>query len=77
MLFNLDPSEPAQEVLFSRKKKIHFHPTITLSKVQVERVSYGKHLGILLDNILNFKQHIDSAISKVNKGISVKEKTST
>ena len=34
-------------------------------------MSYQKHLGILLDEKLNFKQHIDSAISKVNKGISV------
>ena len=30
-----------------------------------------KDLGILLDEKLNFKQHIDSAISNVNKGISV------
>ena len=30
-----------------------------------------KNLRILLDKKLNFKQHIDSAISKVNKGISV------
>ena len=34
-------------------------------------MSYQKHLGILLDDILNFKQYIDSAISKVTKGISV------
>ena len=34
-------------------------------------VSYQKHLGILLDEKLNFKHHIDSAVSKVNKGISV------
>ena len=33
--------------------------------------SYQKHLGVLLDEKLNFKQHVDSAISKVNKVISV------
>ena len=37
-------------------------------------MSYQKHLGILLDEKLNFKQHIDSAISKVNEGISVIKK---
>ena len=74
MLFNLDSTKPAQEVLFSRKKKIHFHPTTSLNNVQVERVSYQKHLGSLLDEKLNFKQHIDSAISKVNKGISIIKK---
>ena len=74
MLFNPDSSKPAQEVLFSRKKKIQVHPTISLNNVQVERVSYQKHLGVLLDEKLNFKQHIDSAISKVNKGVSVIKK---
>ena len=58
-------------MLFSRKKKTQVHPTVSLNDVQVERVSYQKHLGILLDEKLNFKQHIDSATSKVNKGISV------
>ena len=74
MLFNPDPSKPAQEVLFSRKNQIQNHPTISLNNVQVQRSSYQKHLGIILDEKLNFKQHIlDSAISKVSKGISVIE----
>ena len=34
-------------------------------------MSYQKHLGISPDEKLNFKQYIDSAISKVNKGILV------
>ena len=74
MLFNPHSSKPAQEVLFSRKKKIQIHPTISLNNVQVERGSYQRHLGILPDEKLNFKQHIDSAISKANKGISVIKK---
>ena len=74
MFFNPDSSKPAQEVLFSRKNKIQVHSTISLNNVQVERVSYQKHLGILRDEKLNFKQHIDRAISKVNKGISVIKK---
>ena len=61
-------------MIFSRKKKIQVHPTISLNNVQVEGVSYQEHLGILLDEKLSFKQHIDSAISKVNKGISVIKK---
>ena len=71
MLFNLDSSKPFQEVLFSRKKKTQVLLTISLNDVQVERVSHQKHLGILLDEKLNFKPHIHSAISKVNNGISV------
>ena len=71
MLFNPDPRKPAQGVLFSRKNQIQNHPTISLNNVQVERSSYQKHLGIILDEKLIFKQQIDSAISNANKGISV------
>ena len=71
MLFNPDPSKPAQEVLLSRKKQVQIHPTITLNNIQVERGPYHKHLGLILDETLNFKQNIVSAISKVNKGISI------
>ena len=38
---------------------------------RLKGVSYQKHQGILLDEKLNFKHHIDSAVLKVNKGISV------
>ena len=53
------------------------HPTISLSNVQIETMSYQNHLGILLDDILDFKLRIDSAISKVSKGISVIKKLDT
>ena len=64
MLFNPDPNKPAQKVPFSRKNKIQVHPTIYLQNIQVERTSYQKHLGILLDEKLNFKKHINSVIPK-------------
>ena len=40
----------------------------------MERATYQKHLGIILDEKLNFKQHVDNAILKLNKGISVIKK---
>ena len=52
MLFNPDPTKPAQEVLFSRKKKTLNHPTLRLSNIQVERVSSQKYLGLILDESL-------------------------
>ena len=76
MLFNPDPKKPAQEVLFSRKNQKQNHPTINLNNVQVERTTYQKHLGVILDEKLNFKEHVDSTISKVNKGISLIKKLS-
>ena len=70
MLFNPDPKKPAQEVLFSRKSQIQNHPTLSLNNIQVERSTYHKHLGVILDEKCNLKEHINSAISKVSKGIS-------
>ena len=74
MLFNPDTNKPAQEVLFSQKKKTQNHPNISLNNIQVERVSHQKHLGIILDAKLNFKEHIDSTILKVIRGIAVIKK---
>ena len=71
MLFNPDPRKPAQEVVFSKKKKEQSHPGISLNNIQVDRTSSHKHLGLILDEKLNFKQHVDSALLKMNKGISV------
>ena len=71
ILFNPDHSKPAQEVVFSREKELQSHPTISLNNFKVERASYVKHLGILLDEKLNFKQHIECVILKINKDISV------
>ena len=74
MLFNPNANKPAQEILFSRKKKTQNHRNISLNNIQVERVSHQKHLGIILAEKLNFKEHIDSTILKVNRGISVIKK---
>ena len=74
IFLNPGPNKLGQEVLFSRKNQTQNHPTISLNNVQVERSSYQKHLGIILDEKLNFKQHIGSAISNINKGISVIKK---
>ena len=57
MLFNPDPNKTAQELIFSRKKQFQSHPTISLNNSQVERASYQKHLGVILDEKLNFKRY--------------------
>ena len=40
----------------------------------MEKAPYHQHLHILLDKTLNFKQHIESDILKIDKGISEKKK---
>ena len=73
MLFNPDTNKPAQEGLFSRKTKTQNHANMSLNNIQVERVSHQKHLGIILNEKLNFKEHIDSTILKVNRDIANKK----
>ena len=71
MSFNPDPKKPAQEVLFSRKNSNITHPIIYFNNVQVQRVNQQKYLGIILDDKLNFKCHIDKVLTKTSKGIAV------
>ena len=71
MIFNPDLSKQAQEVIFSRKTNKISHPTTTFNTVPVARTSCQKHLGLYLDEKLNFSQHINIKISKANKGIRI------
>ena len=52
MLFNADLSKPA-EVLFSRKRQV-----LIMNDIQVQRIPYQKHLGIIIDNKLDFKAYV-------------------
>ena len=71
MLFNPDLSKQARGVIFSRKNNKISHPTTTFNTVPVARTSCQKHLGLHLDEKLNFSQHINIKISKANKGIGI------
>ena len=59
---------------FLRKKKTQNHRNISLNNIQVVRVSHQQHLGIILDEKLNFTEYIDSTTLKVNRGIAVLKK---
>ena len=76
MIFNPDPTKPAQEVIFSRKKGKgdSIHPNIFYNGMSVERASHHKHLGIYFDKKLNFKMYIETVLCKINKGLSIIKK---
>ena len=74
MIFNPDPTKPAQEVLFSRKKTLDVQPVLSFNNIPLQRVNHQKHLGIFLDENLNFRFHLEQKISKVNKGIATIKK---
>ena len=74
MIFNPDISKQAQEVVFSRKTDKVNHMPLTFNAIPVAQTSHQKHLGLYLDEKLNFNHHIKEIISKVNKGIGITRK---
>ena len=72
MIFNPDLFKQAQEVIFSRKTNKINHPNITFNTVPDFCAPCQKHLGLYLNEKLNFNHHINVKISKANKGIGIK-----
>ena len=71
MSFNPDITKQAQEVIFSRKSKKTGHPRVHFSHALIAHTNCHKHLGMYLDEKLNFLQHIKEKTSKANRGIGV------
>ena len=72
MLINPDTNKLKKYYFLGKKPQNHLK--VSLNNIQVERVSQQKHLGIILDEKLNFKEHIDSTILKVNRSKAVIKK---
>ena len=71
MSFNPDLSKQAQEVIFSKRAKNLFYPFVLFNNIPVQRSIVQKHLGVYLDEKLNFNTHIIEKIGKASKGIGV------
>ena len=71
MMFNPDPNKQAAEVVFSRKRIPINQPVLLFNDSPVLAVPSQKHLGLTLDEKLNFDHHLNEKISKVNKGIGL------
>ena len=71
MNFKPDLSKQACEVIFSRKTAKVSHPSITFNTAPVACKACQKHLGLYLDEKLNFHDHINAKILKANKGIVI------
>ena len=69
MSFKPDRSKQAQEVIFPRKTSIHSHPVLTFDNSPGTKTTHHKHLGLILDEKLNFKDHLKKKMSKAYKGI--------
>ena len=73
--FNPDPNKQSAEALFSSKVNSDGHLKLTFNGNQVQQCSLQKHLGLFLDNKLDFNKHLDEKI-KCNKMIGMMKKLS-
>ena len=74
MSFNPDWYKKAQEAIFSRKIKKPIHPELIFNNIPVNQTSYQRHLGMFLDNKLNFGDYLKYITNKVNKSIGLLRK---
>ena len=71
MSFNPDPSKQAEEVIFSCRIKKPSHPVLMLNNNYVIQTPYLKHPGSILDEKLNFDEHLRYIANKVNISIGL------
>ena len=71
MSFNPDPLKQAIEVLFSKKRNIVHHSDIYFNGNVVTRSNSQKHLGMILDDKIDFNEHISLKLSKARKGVGL------
>ena len=60
--------------MFSRKSHSPKHPDIYFNSLIVEKVKIQKHLGLTLDEKLNFREYLKEIFAIVNKGIGMFKK---
>ena len=69
MYFNLDSSKQSEEVIFSTKCTKDDHPLIYFNNIPVTQTTIQKHIGLYLDENLNYYTKIKLKLSKAHKGI--------
>ena len=67
MKFNLDHTKQTQEIIFSRKKTVSLHPVVYFNNAPLNLRATHKHLGMILDSKLSYKNNLQSVFRKVNK----------
>ena len=73
MPFNADPSKQAQEVIFSRKYTTESHPPIYFNDIPVNQTTVQKHIGMYLDEKLNYNTYIKENSARFIKGLGYLE----
>ena len=71
MSFHPDPSKQTQEIIFSRKTKKIYHPSLNFDNSIVSQSLYQKYPSIFLDAQLTFEEHLKVITTKINKAIGL------
>ena len=74
MSFNPNRTKQAKEIIFSRKKNATTHPPRFFSNSEVK---LSLSLGLTLDRILSFNEHINDKICQASKGVGRRRKLHT
>ena len=67
MTFNPDPNKQVQDVIFSREIKKTSHLPLNFNNKSVKQVQFQKHLGVYLDDKLDFREKVNITISLLRK----------
>ena len=59
---------------FSTKSNVIDHPDLVLNKNIAHKALSQKHLGLILEDKLNFKEHINKKLCKAKKSIGILRK---
>ena len=73
MLFDPDPRKQAEEIIFFRKHYSN-HDSIYFNRNLVQQVPSQTHPEMHLDTKLNFQEHLDNVMSKVDETIGLQLK---
>ena len=76
MVFNSDSTKQTQKVVFTRILRSPKHPSLYFNSLVVEKVETHKHLGLKLDEKLNFKEYLQDKFAIITKGIGMFKKLS-
>ena len=72
-----DPTEQAQELVFSRKVQTTNSPPLFFNENVVLQTTLQKHLEMFLDSKLNFSKYFKTIFQKTNKTIGLLRKLET
>ena len=71
MSFRPDISKQTLELIISGERTIISHLSLTFNDIPVAQTCSQKHLEMILDNKLNFEEHLHKVVLKVDKTIDV------